>query len=287
MRSFSQKGYRATSIQDIADSLGIAKGSLYFYFKSKEDLLASIIRQHVTEMMEDFWSTVRDTSLSPRERLHKQQMRGFQAYRENKEFIRLLMQERLDLHDQLFELVYAIRYQTLVGIQMLLVEMYGEQSRPYSVDAATIYVAMNNEFMSYIILNLDWIELDERKIAEHTLQRMDDIVQGMITRGNEPLVKPEQLKQMARAMELDKPWKKGMLAELQAVRGLLDTAGLPNETHEEMISSIVMIEEELEREVPRAVLIKGLLSLLKTVRHAEIKKHVAKLEQLLPGSVEA
>jgi len=41
---FHAKGYKATSIQDIADAVGILKGSLYYYITSKEDLLFEILQ---------------------------------------------------------------------------------------------------------------------------------------------------------------------------------------------------------------------------------------------------
>jgi AcrR family transcriptional regulator len=40
---FYEKGYDAASLQDIADRLGILKGSLYYYIQSKEDLLYDVI----------------------------------------------------------------------------------------------------------------------------------------------------------------------------------------------------------------------------------------------------
>jgi AcrR family transcriptional regulator len=46
-RMFHERGYDASSLQDIADELGILKGSLYHYIGSKDDLLWTIIlRQH-------------------------------------------------------------------------------------------------------------------------------------------------------------------------------------------------------------------------------------------------
>jgi AcrR family transcriptional regulator len=42
-RIFHEKGYAATSIRDIADAVGLLKGSLYYYVRSKEDLLYKII----------------------------------------------------------------------------------------------------------------------------------------------------------------------------------------------------------------------------------------------------
>jgi len=40
---FAQKGYPAASIQDVADRVGVLKGSLYYYIESKEDLLFRIV----------------------------------------------------------------------------------------------------------------------------------------------------------------------------------------------------------------------------------------------------
>ncbi|MFP5070213.1 TetR/AcrR family transcriptional regulator [Pseudonocardia nantongensis] len=40
---FYDKGYDGASLQDIADRLGMLKGSLYYYIQSKEDLLFDVI----------------------------------------------------------------------------------------------------------------------------------------------------------------------------------------------------------------------------------------------------
>jgi AcrR family transcriptional regulator len=41
---FTQKGVQRTSLQDIADRLGITKPALYYHFSSREDLVRSIIQ---------------------------------------------------------------------------------------------------------------------------------------------------------------------------------------------------------------------------------------------------
>ena len=47
LRLFKEKGYHATSMRDIADEVGINKGSLYSYITSKEDLLIPVFeRRH-------------------------------------------------------------------------------------------------------------------------------------------------------------------------------------------------------------------------------------------------
>ena len=44
-RIFREKGYEATSIQEIAEEVGILKGSLYYYIDTKEDLLFGVIKE--------------------------------------------------------------------------------------------------------------------------------------------------------------------------------------------------------------------------------------------------
>lgn len=44
MELFSEKGFTATSISDIAEKAGVAHGLFYFYFKSKYDILDELVK---------------------------------------------------------------------------------------------------------------------------------------------------------------------------------------------------------------------------------------------------
>ncbi|MDR2970638.1 MAG: TetR/AcrR family transcriptional regulator, partial [Bacteroidales bacterium] len=46
-RFFSQKGYEGTSVNDILAAVNIAKGTFYHHFKSKEDVLDTLIERRV------------------------------------------------------------------------------------------------------------------------------------------------------------------------------------------------------------------------------------------------
>jgi AcrR family transcriptional regulator len=47
---FQEKGFAASTTQDIADRVGMLKGSLYYYIRSKEDLLYRIALQVYAEL---------------------------------------------------------------------------------------------------------------------------------------------------------------------------------------------------------------------------------------------
>lgn len=66
---FRTKGYAATSVQDIADSLGMLKGSLYHYIESKEDLLYEVIRSVHEDYVDEFAAS-RAVEGTPLERIH-------------------------------------------------------------------------------------------------------------------------------------------------------------------------------------------------------------------------
>lgn len=47
---FQSKGYSKTAVEEIVRQAGIAKGTFYYYFKSKEDILEALTKQLVDEM---------------------------------------------------------------------------------------------------------------------------------------------------------------------------------------------------------------------------------------------
>jgi len=47
LAAFSEKGFAATKVEDVAKRAGVSKGLLYLYFKTKEDLLKAVIRSFV------------------------------------------------------------------------------------------------------------------------------------------------------------------------------------------------------------------------------------------------
>lgn len=66
---FYSKGFSKTSIQNIIDNAGIAKGTFYHYFKSKEDLLNQLTEEQVEELYQQLYKIV-DSDLSAIEKFN-------------------------------------------------------------------------------------------------------------------------------------------------------------------------------------------------------------------------
>ncbi len=64
----SERGYAATSMREIADRVGMLKGSLYYYFTSKEDLLLGILEDSHAQV-EAIATEISSKGLSPLQEL--------------------------------------------------------------------------------------------------------------------------------------------------------------------------------------------------------------------------
>ena len=68
---FGTKGFDHTSTNDILEAVGIARGTLYYHFKSKEEILDGVIERISNRLMSDAGKVIRDTELPVLERLTK------------------------------------------------------------------------------------------------------------------------------------------------------------------------------------------------------------------------
>src|SRR5204862_1288452 len=67
---FRARGYRATTLDELARRLGMSKATVYGYFRSKEDLLAAFFHRTMT-LAEAGLAAIRASALSPADQLRE------------------------------------------------------------------------------------------------------------------------------------------------------------------------------------------------------------------------
>ena len=93
---FAEKGYHGASTRDIAERMGIQQGSLYYYFKSKEDALESVCLFGIEDYVNRMEATAR--SDQPFEaKLLATLSSHLGSYREKNEALKVHNSERLYL----------------------------------------------------------------------------------------------------------------------------------------------------------------------------------------------
>ncbi|MGA3602056.1 TetR/AcrR family transcriptional regulator [Lysinibacillus agricola] len=66
---FGQKGFDGTSTNDILEKVGIARGTLYYHFKSKEDIMDALIERYNVQILGVAKAIASDKSIPVNERI--------------------------------------------------------------------------------------------------------------------------------------------------------------------------------------------------------------------------
>lgn len=68
---FSERGYHAVGIRDLAEAVGLSTSTLYHYYATKQDILFAIISRFLKEFTARLVAGLRDASVPPRQRLEQ------------------------------------------------------------------------------------------------------------------------------------------------------------------------------------------------------------------------
>jgi AcrR family transcriptional regulator len=68
-RVFSERGYHAASMAEVAEAVGMRKASLYHHVRKKEDLLFAIHDKLIDELIDETMAVSSSSSLSPGEKV--------------------------------------------------------------------------------------------------------------------------------------------------------------------------------------------------------------------------
>ncbi|NNU83097.1 TetR/AcrR family transcriptional regulator [Geobacillus sp. BMUD] len=252
MKLFAEKGYHATSMQEIAERSGVAKGSIYNYFKSKEELAVSIFRYHYEVLFHQLKQIEADPALTARERFCRQLTVQIQLFDEHKELVQMQLGEQAaKVSDEVRHLVFRIRAHTLHWYRRAIEDIYGEQVRPVSFDCATMLNGMLKEYLIY--LAVDRKPLLPEKLAPFLLDRLDAIVSSLLDGKTGLLDEAMMADYIAAATQERSQWKERAISCLERMAAM-------RPVEDDILRSLRLLKEELEKgEAARPFMVKALL----------------------------
>lgn len=115
---FKSKGYAHTTIEDIIQEIGIAKGTFYYHFASKADVMNAVVMRIVDRMVADAMRIVKDDQLTAPEKLSYIIMGEISQTSDNDDMIEELHQvDNAQIHQK--SLVESITHLTPVFTQVI------------------------------------------------------------------------------------------------------------------------------------------------------------------------
>jgi len=114
---FLRNGYDNTSVSDVVKAVGIAQGTFYYYFKSKEELLTSILERYAEQMSNSVSKIVYSEGMKAGEKilLIIKEILNFEKGRENIiEYVH--RNENKEMHKKIAEKIIAKMIPLLVEV---------------------------------------------------------------------------------------------------------------------------------------------------------------------------
>lgn len=94
---FAEKGYTSARVADVARKAGVADGTIYLYFRNKEDLLLSIFEEKMGMLLDELADAL-DGIDDPLERVRVYAKQHFQQLRDNPELAQVFQVELRQSH---------------------------------------------------------------------------------------------------------------------------------------------------------------------------------------------
>jgi len=92
LKLFANESYQAVTMDRVAEAAGVAKGTLYLYFQSKEDLYLGILTDGMESMARNYQASV-DARDDVKVRLRRAITLSIEFYDQRRDLLRLMMTE--------------------------------------------------------------------------------------------------------------------------------------------------------------------------------------------------
>ncbi len=167
---FSEQGFEATSVQQITERCGISKGAFYLSFKTKDELLFSMVEYYLQRFITDVDQVVR-SSLSKDIILVEFYKSIFQAFKGHSASARVFFNEKVLLtKKELFQKISAYDAEMSKSIIYMLEQIYQDKLQKTKYDVMYCIKGFMKSYAELFIfsdiqLDLDWLA---KSLAEKT-----------------------------------------------------------------------------------------------------------------------
>ncbi len=274
---FSEKGYLATSIQDIADDCGIAKGSLYKFFLSKEDLFVEVHQAKQESLFEKMEEIRLEPALTSREIFIRETEYQFNFFLENKFILKNTLEMQAS-EGKIASILARLRANSLNMNKMVLTRRFDSEIETNIWDLVLMYHGIIQEYLFLLIF--DKRPLNIREVSVFIVERLEESVLSILTK------KPQAILQKTMMDNYVESACKGESASLVETRrelfgilfSTLKELVITNYHRTELHEALVLLQEEVEKDQPKVVLIRAMLQFLK--KEHELQDIIEKLNKI-------
>ncbi|MFI8492740.1 TetR/AcrR family transcriptional regulator [Peribacillus butanolivorans] len=275
---FIEKGYQATSVQDILDGSGISKGTFYNYFPSKGELFIAIFRSYHKKLRQAREELLIGQDLADVEIFIKQLELHMMVNKQSKLLI-LIEEVRVSNDDELKQFINRIQLLSIRWVYSRFLDIFGETKKPYLLDSAILFLGMMTH-LNHFNYKAKTISSPEIKVIRYCMNRIGHIVNEVAESG-EQILDPELIDTWIPNFRCNLHTSHNDLLQSTLALKKATNKALPcSEDRTKAIELIDFIHEEItQSSKPRQFLIESLLNTLKTQYATIAQQYVENFEE--------
>lgn len=264
MAVFIEKGYFAASMKEIAEACGMAKGSIYKIFDSKEDLFTAVFELCHQIMFEQAGELDRHPEPAPpMEVLRRKIEFQLQYMFENYFFMSEFRELPITSNERFIAAWKKKRATLLTWHRDCFHEAYGDRIADCIWDIVAIFRGLQREYVAYVHQKV--IALPMSELALFFVERMDVVVNDMLRKNTKPILNETTI--YINHINPAEPslQKQSMDDFLQSVAVAIQKLPKPEQTRRELQEVNGLLRQELRREAPNRTLLHVYATFLDTV----------------------
>jgi AcrR family transcriptional regulator len=277
---FIEKGFQATSIQDILDFSGISKGTFYKYFSSKSELLIAIYKATFKKLQKDRDALLIGKSPSDIEVFIKQLEMQMISNRKNK--LIALYEEVMSTNDaDLKQYIRIARLRSLRWMFSRFIDIFGEKNKPYLLDCAIMFQGLLQHNLQYNRLATDSNEKISH-VVKFSVNRLVKMVDE-VAEAEEQLHHPELLEKWLPGLQKNNHELIVQFYKIVSPMRNCITKHFQDKNEQEKYNELLdFIQEEImHTRAPRKFLIESALQTLQNNPADIWKKELLQLNQII------
>lgn len=247
---FAENGFEATSVQQITERCGISKGAFYLYFKSKDELISSLVDYFMSSIITDIEQSVSNEEETDK-LLYNYLFVSFNKFQEHANFTKIFLKEQaFSFNKDLFDRLRM--YMSMLNKILLTIikKQYSKTNPNMHLDLIFSINGLMNSYSELFFIDDYPIDL------HHLCKSIDEKITLIAQHSTLSSITPEYLKKANMKLTISR----------EEVMDLLEEASQGTNGDPILEESLALLKEDLVNPKLNDAIIQGLLNNIREKR---------------------
>lgn len=162
---FGEKGFERTSLDEVAQKAGVAKGTIFYHFQSKDKLFSELIKEGVMQITEKI-DLIAAKDIPVEEKLNLVVEFHFEFFKDNRDICLMILGQMGNFQKRWQDNIKLIRNSYLKSMERIVAEAKEKNTISHNLETESLIIIL---FSLLAVAGIDWAifhpEIPEEKMT--------------------------------------------------------------------------------------------------------------------------